>query len=78
VYTQALFKVFDYLGPHCDLTAQKIVDASVLQTPHTANLMLIAQAQLNDGITNYRESLEKAKALKSTLVKLQGNNTVNN
>lgn len=67
VYTNALFEINSYFTPYCDYTLRKIVDRSVLTKVQTKNNLLIAAAQLEDGIESYEDALVLALALKKTL-----------
>jgi hypothetical protein len=70
VYTQFLFRLFDYFSPYCNYTTRKIIDATVTGKVETLNMLLIAREQLNDGISSYTRSLEKAGALKESIATL--------
>lgn len=71
VYTKAIFDIYSFFTPYCDYTLRRIVDKSVLTKVQTKNSLLIAAAQLEDGIESYDEALIAAKALQKALSEVQ-------
>jgi hypothetical protein len=67
VYTELLFDINSYFSPYCDYTQRKLVDKSILAKVQTKNLLLLAAAQLEDGIENYENTLVMAESLKKYL-----------
>lgn len=67
VYTTAIFDIYHFFTPYCDYTNRRITDRSVLDKVQTKNSLLIAAAQLEDGIESYDEALTAAKALQTAL-----------
>lgn len=63
VYTEVLLNLFQYFSPSCDFSSEKIVDLSVAEDVQTRNQLLVARSQLNDGISHYQRSREKARTL---------------
>lgn len=67
VYTADILDIYHFFTPYCDYTNRKIVDKSVLDKVQTKNSLLIAAAQLEEGIESYEEALIAAKALQEAL-----------
>lgn len=67
VYTTAIFDIYHFFTPYCDYTNRRIIDRSVLDKVQTKNSLLIAAAQLEDGIESYDEALTAAKTLQAAL-----------
>lgn len=67
VYTELLFDINAYFSPYCDYTQRKLIDKSILAKVQTKNLLLLAAAQLEDGIENYENSIVMAENLKKYL-----------
>ncbi len=63
VYTEFIFRMFEFYSPHLDLRGRKFVDESVLKGTRTKNSLLIARSQLGDGIEDYEDALRNAKEL---------------
>jgi len=66
-YTELLFDINEYFSPYCDYTLRKLTDKSILGRVQTKNMLLLAAAQLEDGIENYENSIVKAEALRKDL-----------
>ncbi len=67
IYTNLLFQVNNYFSPYCDYAEQKMTDLSVVSKVQTKNLLLMVNEQLNNGIEDYSDALEKAKVLRRNI-----------
>ena len=69
VYTEVLFKFHEYINPYFDYSQKKVIRPDVTTKTETKNMLVIIQAQLNDGIEAYEEALQSAATLKENLQK---------
>ncbi|MBI3218734.1 MAG: hypothetical protein HYZ44_04425 [Bacteroidetes bacterium] len=68
VYTEFLLNDFNlFYASFVDYSTGTITNPSILKDIRTNNSLLIAASQLNDGISTYRNAIEKAVALKMEL-----------
>jgi hypothetical protein len=67
VYTAALFKLHDFVSPYIDYQTQQVTNPALMDKAETRNFLMIAQAQLNDGMEAHQAALDKAKALQARL-----------
>lgn len=70
VYTAFLLNDFNlFYTSQVDYSTGRILNPALQKDVRTNNNLLIAASQLNDGISTYKNAIEKAVALKAELVK---------
>lgn len=67
VYTEVVYQLLNHFNPYVDLARKKMVDGSVLKMVQSRNMLLVAEAQLNNGTEDYVEMLSKARALRDAV-----------
>lgn len=74
VYTEFLLNHFhSYFSHYCDYASGRITDKGVLNKVETKDNLLIAEGQLNDGISNYSHELQRANKMHMALVEMLKN-----
>ncbi|MEJ0056273.1 MAG: hypothetical protein WDN75_11805 [Bacteroidota bacterium] len=63
VYTDVLFSVYKYFSPYADFGERRILDLTIATKPGTKNHLLMSRVQLDDGIHQYTEALNRVDAL---------------
>jgi hypothetical protein len=69
IYTSIIFELNRFLAPSVIIDQKKIVDKNVTSAPQTRNLLFVTEGQLNTGLEDYEEALNRAHALKMALEK---------
>jgi len=69
VYTNAIFDMHKHFSQYVIYDPGKIVNKSVISMPATRNSLIMANSQLNNGLEDYGDALDRAKLLKSALEK---------
>jgi hypothetical protein len=67
VYTKAIFDVHNHFSEYVIYDQGKVIDKSVVAMPRSRNSLIVALAQLNTGVEDYGDALDRALALKSAL-----------
>jgi len=69
VYTTLILELNNHFVEHLIYDQRVITNKTVVSMPATRNFLMLAGLQLNDGVENYEEALERATALKNMLQK---------
>ncbi|MEJ0029014.1 MAG: DapH/DapD/GlmU-related protein [Bacteroidota bacterium] len=69
VYTNVIFEVHKNFSPYVIYDQGKLVDKSVVTKTESRNALVLARVQLNDGLEDYEEALNRAQLLKAALEK---------
>jgi acetyltransferase-like isoleucine patch superfamily enzyme len=69
VYTEVIFKLSEFMARSVIFDQGRIVDKSVTSAPQTRNLLFVTEGQLNTGLEDYEDALNRAKNLKMALEK---------
>jgi acetyltransferase-like isoleucine patch superfamily enzyme len=67
VYTTLLLELNGHFVQHVIYDQRKIITKNVAALPATRNFLVLADAQLNIGVEDYKEALNRAMALKKAL-----------
>jgi acetyltransferase-like isoleucine patch superfamily enzyme len=69
VYTAALFEIHRHFSEHVIYDQRKVVNKNVTLMPQSRNSFIVADGQLNTGLEDYEDALNRALALKMALEK---------
>lgn len=69
VYTTLILELNGHFVPYVVYDQRRIVDRNVAKMPATRNFLVLALSQLNTGVEDYTDAMERARALKSALEK---------
>ena len=69
VYTNVLFEVHKNFSPYVIYDEGKLVNQIVVTRPEARNSLVLARVQLNHGVDDYEDALDRAKLLKAALEK---------
>ena len=67
IHTELIYRFLFFISPSIDLAAAQITDPSIIRNVQTKNFVVIFVTSMGDGIEDYKETLEKAKALRSVI-----------
>ena len=67
VYTNVIFEVHKNFSPYVIYDQGKLVDKTVVTKTESRNALVLARVQLNTGVEDYTDALNRAKALKAAL-----------
>jgi putative acetyltransferase len=67
IYTEVIMRAFAFLHKSLDISKTSVVDPSILRTTEMNNFLILLDSQTQDGIDNYKESLEFAGRLNTLL-----------
>ncbi|MEI9921166.1 MAG: DapH/DapD/GlmU-related protein [Bacteroidota bacterium] len=69
VYTNVIFEVHKNFSPYVIYDQGKLVNKSVVTKTESRNALVLARVQLNEGVEDYKEALNRAQLLKAALEK---------
>jgi acetyltransferase-like isoleucine patch superfamily enzyme len=69
VYTTAIFQIHNHFSDYVIYDQRKVVNKNVTLIPRSRNALIVADGQLNTGLEDYEDALNRALALKMVLEK---------
>jgi hypothetical protein len=67
VYTTAIFEIHRHFSEYVIYDQRRIVNKNVTLMPQSRNALIVADGQLNTGLEDYEDALNRALALKMAL-----------